>query len=179
VRDPEVAEVSVERTELVEQSTAELVRRASEQISGLVRAEVALAKAEVADKGKRAGMGAGMLGGAGVVALYGVAVLLATIVLLLALVMPAWSAALIVTVVLFAGAAALALLGRASLKRALPPVPEKAVASVKADLDAARSAVTDRHVNAERLSHDRLNDAHLNANNAEVASNLNPDRAHR
>ena len=62
-------------------STAELVRQAGEQISRLVRDELALAKAELAEKGKRAGVGVGLFGGRGVVALYGVAALLAAVVL--------------------------------------------------------------------------------------------------
>lgn len=127
-----------------EHSTVELVRIASDQISRLVRAELQLAKAELSDKGKRAGLGAGLLAGAGAVAIYGVGVLIAGFVLLLALVLPAWASALIVAGVLFALAAVLVLVGRASLKRGLPPVPTVTVASVRADLDAAKHAVADR-----------------------------------
>src|SRR2546430_2752778 len=87
-----------------EASTAELVRLAAEQISRLVRDELQLARAEMTVKARRFGTGAGLFGFAGVVALYGVGVLVATLVLLLALVVPAWAAALIVAVVLFAAA---------------------------------------------------------------------------
>src|SRR3954451_24381964 len=66
-----------------EPATGELVRQVSEQISRLVRDELALAKVEMTQKGKRAGVGAGLLGGAGVVALYGVAALLTAVVLAL------------------------------------------------------------------------------------------------
>jgi hypothetical protein len=104
-------------------------------MSRLVREELALAKAEVTQKGKRAGVGAGLLGGGGVVALYGVAALLAAVVLALAEVMPAWLAALIVAVVLFAAAGVLVLLGRKQVKQGTPPVPEETVRSVKADID--------------------------------------------
>ncbi|MEH1123076.1 phage holin family protein [Micromonospora sp. CPCC 206061] len=116
-------------------STAELVRDAAEQISRLVRDELALAKAEMTEKGKRAGIGAGLFGGGGLIALYGVAGLLTTVVLALAEAMPAWLAALIVTVVLFAVAAVLALLGRRHVQQATPPVPEQAIDSVKADIE--------------------------------------------
>jgi hypothetical protein len=116
-------------------STDELVRQAAEQISRLVRDELALAKAEMTQKGKRAGVGAGLLGGGGVVALYGVAALLTAVVLALALVVPAWLAALIVAVVLFAVAGVLAVLGRKRVAQATPPVPEETVRSVKADID--------------------------------------------
>ena len=118
-----------------EPSTAELVRQAAEQISRLVRDELALAKAEMTQKGKKAGVGAGLLGGGGVVALYGVAALLTAIVLGLAEVMPAWLAALIVAVVLFAVAGVLAVLGRKQVKQATPPLPKEAVRSAKTDID--------------------------------------------
>jgi hypothetical protein len=116
-------------------STGELVRQAAEQISRLVRDELALAKAEMTAKGKRAGIGAGLLGGGGAVALYGVAVLIAAAILGLAEAMPAWLAALIVGVLLLGAAGALALVGRARVREALPAVPEETVRSVRADID--------------------------------------------
>ena len=118
-----------------EQSTSELVQRASEQISRLVRDEMALARAELTEKGKHAGVGVGLFGGGGVLALYGLGALFVAVGLLLALVMPGWLAALIVAVVLFAVAAVLALMGRKQIKQGVPPVPQQAVASVKADID--------------------------------------------
>ena len=48
-------------------SIAELVQRLSEQSSTLARKEVELAKAEITQKGKRLGLGAGAFGAAGVV----------------------------------------------------------------------------------------------------------------
>src|SRR5439155_9774684 len=95
-----------------DRSTAELVKQASEQISRLIRDELKLAQAELAEKGKRAGIGAGLFGGAGVIALYGVGALIATLIILLDLALPLWAAALIVTVVLFVAAGVLALIGR-------------------------------------------------------------------
>ena len=116
-------------------STAELVRQAAEQISRLVRDELSLARAEMTEKGKKAGVGAGLLGGGGLVALYGVAALLTAIVLGLAEAMPAWLAALIVAVLLFAVAGVMAVLGRKEVQQATPPVPREAVDSVMADID--------------------------------------------
>jgi hypothetical protein len=75
------------RTE--QEPTAELVHRLSEQVSTLVRDELALARIEMVEKGKRAGKGAGLLGGAGVLALYGVGALLVTAGAALSLAMPA------------------------------------------------------------------------------------------
>jgi hypothetical protein len=125
-----------ERPEVEAASTAELVRQAAEQMSRLVRDELALARAEMAEKGKRAGIGAGLLGAGGVVALYGVAVLIATVILgLWAAGLPAWAAALIVAVVLLVTAGVLTLAGRSRVRQALPPVPAETVSSVKADID--------------------------------------------
>ncbi|MCW6004184.1 phage holin family protein [Micromonospora sp. CPCC 205371] len=124
----------VTRSSPAQASTSDLVRDAAEQISRLVRDELALAKAEMTEKGKRAGVGAGLFGGGGLIALYGVAGLLTTVVLALAEAMPAWLAALIVTVVLFAVAAVLALLGRRQVQQATPPMPEQAIGSVKQDI---------------------------------------------
>jgi hypothetical protein len=143
VRDAEVVATAIDSTR-DEHTTVELVRIASDQASRLVRAEIQLAKAELAEKGKRAGLGAGLLGAAGVLAFYGVGALIATAALLIALALPAWAAALIVTGAIFVLAGGLALLGRASLKHGLPPVPTATVASVRADLDAARHAVSER-----------------------------------
>jgi hypothetical protein len=117
------------------ESTAELVRDATDQLSRLISDEMALARAELTAKGRQAGLGAGMLGAAGLTALYGVAALLATVVLALDTAMPGWLAALIMAVVLLASAGALALLGRTRVKQAGPPVPEETVQSVKADID--------------------------------------------
>lgn len=129
---------------ITEQSTAELVQRASEQLSRLVRDEITLAKAELAEKGKRAGIGAGLFGGAGVLAMYGVGAAIATGVIALDLVLPLWLAALAVTVVLFVVAGVLALLGKKQVSKAVPPEPSAAIESVKADVDEVKHAVKER-----------------------------------
>jgi uncharacterized membrane protein YqjE len=125
-------------------STADLVQRASEQISRLVRDEIRLAAAELKAKGRHAGVGAGLFGGAAVVALYALGAAIATVVVALALVMPAWLAALIVTVVLFAVAGLMSLIGRGQVRQVGPPVPEQAVESVKEDVQTVKNAVAER-----------------------------------
>ena len=129
---------------VTDQSTSELVQRASEQITRLVRDELALAKAELTEKGKHAGKGVGLFGGGGVLALYGLGALLATIIIVLDLMMPLWLSALIVTVLLFAVAGVLALLGKKQVSQAVPPTPEAATRSVRADVDEVKNAVRDR-----------------------------------
>lgn len=121
-------------------TTGELITRLSSQVSELVRGEIALAKAELAQKGKRAGIGAGLAGAAGVLALYGVGALITTVIAALALVLPVWAAALIVAVVIFIVAGVLGLLGKSQIQRATPPVPEITVESVKRDV----ATVTER-----------------------------------
>ncbi|MBB5959376.1 putative membrane protein YqjE [Saccharothrix tamanrassetensis] len=115
-------------------STAELVGRLSEQVSRLAREEIRLAVAEVKTKGRHVGVGAGLLGGAGVLAWFGVMALIAGLILVLALVMPAWLAAFVVAVAVFAVAGVLALFGRKQIDQGTPPIPEQAVDSVKRDI---------------------------------------------
>jgi uncharacterized membrane protein YqjE len=127
-----------------EQSTAELVQRASEQLSRLVRDEIALAKAELAEKGKHAGIGIGLFGAAGVLVFYGVGALIATLIIVFALFLELWLAALIVTVAIFLTAGVLALIGKSQVTKAVPPEPKAALASVRADVDEVRQAVRER-----------------------------------
>jgi tetrahydromethanopterin S-methyltransferase subunit C len=122
-----------------EPSVAELVKQLSEQSSRLARQEVELAKAELAVKGKKAGVGLGMFGGAGVFGFYGFGALVAAAVLALSLAVAAWLAALIVAAVLAAVAGVLALQGRSKVAQATPPVPEQAAESVKEDVQWAKT----------------------------------------
>lgn len=115
-------------------STGQLIGQLTEQISRLVRDEARLAQAEVTQKAKRLGVGAGLFGGAGLFAFFGLAVLIAAVVLALALAVPGWLAALIVAVVLFAVAGVLALVGKKDVEKGAPPVPTEAIASTKEDI---------------------------------------------
>ena len=117
-----------------DRSLAELARQMSDQTTALVRKEVELAKAELEVKGKKAGLGAGMFGGAGVFGLYALGALIACAILALATAVTAWLAALIVGILLAAAAGALALIGKGKVQEATPPVPERAVESVKEDV---------------------------------------------
>ncbi|MEJ3659256.1 phage holin family protein [Actinomycetes bacterium KLBMP 9759] len=129
------------RAELASATTSELISRLSTQVSELVRGELELARTELAEKGKRAGVGAGLAGAAGVVALLAAGTLVAAGVGALALVLPFWLSALIVGVVLLLVAGVLALTGRGRLKAAAPPVPEQAVDGVRDDVATVREAV--------------------------------------
>ena len=118
-----------------EHSTGELVTMMSEQVSVLIRDELELAQLELTGKGKQAALGAGMFGASGVVAIYGAGCLLACAIIAISGVVAAWLAALIVGVVLLAAAGVAALLGKGRMQKAAPPVPEQAVADVKADIE--------------------------------------------
>ena len=115
-------------------STGQLISQLTDQISRLVRDEARLAQAEVTQKAKRLGIGAGLFGGAGLFAFFGVAVLITTAILALDLVLPAWLAALIVAVILLAIAGVLALVGKKDVQKGTPPVPTEAIASTKTDI---------------------------------------------
>jgi uncharacterized membrane protein YqjE len=119
-------------------STGELVSRLSQEVSELVRKELKLAQVEVSAKAKKAGIGAGLLGGAGIVALYAVGVFIATAILALALVLDAWLAALIVGIVLAAVAGIAALMGKKEVAQAAPPMPTETIESVKHDVQAVK-----------------------------------------
>jgi uncharacterized membrane protein YqjE len=117
-----------------EASAAALVKQLSEQTSRLVRQEVELAKVELTEKGKRAGVGAGMFGAAGLFGLYALGALTAAAIAALATGMATWLAALIVAAVWGAIAGVMALTGKKQVKQAVPPVPEDTVESVKEDV---------------------------------------------
>ena len=119
-----------------DRSVGELVQLLTTQVSTLARKEVELAKLELAEKGKVLGIGGGMLGAAGLVAVLGLGALTAFLILALTeLIDEAWLAALIVAVVYLGIAGVLALLGRKSIQKASPLVPEQATESVKEDVE--------------------------------------------
>lgn len=121
-------------------SVGELVQQLSQQTSTLIRQEMRLATSELQQKGKRAGIGAGMFGAAGVVALYGGGALIAAAILGVGTFLEPWIAAVIVGVVLLAIAGILALTGKKQVEQAGPPVPEQAVESTKRDVDEVKKA---------------------------------------
>lgn len=123
-------------------SIGELVSNLSEKLSQLIRDEIRLAKAELAEKAKHAAIGAGLMAGAALLGFFALAVLIATAILGLATVVDAWLAALIVGVVLLIIAVVLVLLGKKSIERGVPPVPELAQASIKADVAAVKEGLS-------------------------------------
>jgi hypothetical protein len=125
--------------DLRERPIGELLKQLSEETTRLVHQELELAKAELSQKGKQAGLGAGLFGAAGAIGLLAAAALTACFILALDAAMPAWLAALIVAVVYGAVAAVLALRGRAKVRQAVPPVPEQTIETVKEDVQWAKT----------------------------------------
>ena len=123
-----------------DRSAGELVQQLSQQTADLVRQEMRLATAELQEKGKKAGIGAGMFGGAGLVALYGVGALIAAAVLGIGTFLEPWIGAVIVGVVLLAIAGIVALTGKRKVEQATPPLPERAMESTKRDVDEVKKA---------------------------------------
>jgi membrane protein len=117
-----------------------LVAQLTTQVPELIRSEMRLAQAEVAEKGKRAGLGIGMFSVAGLLGFFALAALVTTAILALALVVDAWLAALIVALVLLVAAGIAALVGKKKVAEAGPPVPERAVQGVKDDIATVKGA---------------------------------------
>jgi Putative Actinobacterial Holin-X, holin superfamily III len=118
----------------------ELVQDLSRQTSTLIRQEMRLAQAELAEKGRHAGKGAGMFGGAGIVALYGVGALIAAAILGLATVLEPWIAAAAIGAGLLLIAGILALTGKKELEEAGPPKPEQTLDSVQRDIETVKAS---------------------------------------
>jgi hypothetical protein len=121
-----------------EKSAAELLKQFSEDATTLIRKEVELAKAELTEKGRQAGKGAGMFGGAGLFGVGAFGALTAFLILVLAEAMDAWLAALIVTALWGGVAAVLAIQGKQKVKEAAPLQPEQTVDTVKEDVQWAK-----------------------------------------
>jgi hypothetical protein len=125
--------------DLRERPIGELLKQLSQETTTLVRKELDLAKAEMAQKGKQAGLGAGMFGAAGIVGLLALGALTACLILALTPAMKDWLAALVVAAAYAAIAGILALVGRSRVREATPAVPEQTVETVKEDVQWAKT----------------------------------------
>ncbi|MFD3697930.1 phage holin family protein [Streptomyces sp. NPDC058646] len=123
-----------------QESVGDLVSRASQQISELVREEMQLARAEMTEKGKRFGVGGGLFGGSGLFGILAAQALVGAVIAALALLLPVWASALIIAAVLAAIAAGMAVAGKKQIAKAGTPAPEQAIDSVKADVAEIKEA---------------------------------------
>jgi len=122
-----------------DESTAELVKDLLRDVSELVHQEIELARVEMTEKGKKAGLSLGLFGGSAAFGLVTLGGSMATIIILLDRVMPLWLAALITTVVYGVVAAVLALRARDELKQAGAPIPGQTRDSIKEDIQWAKT----------------------------------------
>ena len=124
-----------------ERTLGTIVKELTEDITTLFRGEIALLKLEVKDTITKLGSGIGLFAAALFVGLFGLAFLFVTILLVLVrLGVPAWLSALIVTVVLLATAAVMALMGKRKFA-AVQFVPSKSIESLKTDFESIKSGI--------------------------------------
>jgi hypothetical protein len=128
--------------ELRERPLGEVAKALTRDVSLLVRQEIDLAKAEMAEKGRTAAPGLGMFGGAGIVALCAAGALTAFFVLVFSVFLPEWAAALMVGAVLASAAYVLVRQGKERVADAGKPVPEQTIATVKEDVEWAKTRAT-------------------------------------
>jgi uncharacterized membrane protein YqjE len=120
------------------ENAATSVAQFASDLALLVRKELESARAELTEKAKSAGIGAGMLSASAVCAFFTLGSLTALVMIALAFVVPLWASALIVTILWGAVAAILALVGKKKVEDASPFVPEQTIADVKEDVQWAR-----------------------------------------
>jgi hypothetical protein len=133
-----------------ERPIGDLLGQFAHETTTLMSQEIELARAEIGVQVKRAGTGAGLFAAAAAFALLGLGALTACAIVALALVMDAWLAALIVGAALLLVAGVLALIGKSRVAQVAPPVPERALRSVRDDIGAVQEGVqSGRHENGE------------------------------
>lgn len=120
-----------------ERTIGQLVADVTHDVQGILRSEVALAKAEVQHSVKIMGKGAGLVGAAAFLGLVGFLFLFHTLAQVIAIWLPLWAGYLIVTVVLLLVAGILGGVGAKKLKAA-KPAPERAIAEAKQTIAAIR-----------------------------------------
>jgi uncharacterized membrane protein YqjE len=131
-----------QREQLHEQPIGELLKQLATETTTLVRQELDLAKAEMREKGKKAGPGFGMIGAAGGVALLAAGALTAFLILALDGFMPNWLAALIVAVVYGVVAGVLYTRGKEKVDDVGSPAPRQTIETVKEDVQWAKHPTT-------------------------------------
>jgi hypothetical protein len=121
-----------------ERTIGQLVADATHDVQGIVRSEIALAKAEVSAGAKVMGKGAALLGAAAFVGLLGLIFLFHTIARVIAVWLPVWAGYGITTLVLLIVAGVLGLMGKKSLEKA-KPAPSRAIAEAQQTIATLKS----------------------------------------
>ena len=121
-----------------ERTIGQLVADATHDVQGIVRSEIALAKAEVSAGAKVMGKGAGLLAGAAFVGLLGLIFLFHTLAHVIGIWLPLWAGYGITTLLMFVVAAVLGLLGKKSLEKA-KPAPKRAISEAQQTIATLKS----------------------------------------
>jgi hypothetical protein len=129
-----------QRPDPSDDSTGDLLRRLTDNVQSLVQGEVASARQEMTDKALALRPAAGMLGGAAVLGALAAGTSAVVLVRLLDRFLPPTTSAAVVTALLGGGAAVLAKAGAEQVRLVGPPVPERTLESVKADVAAVTEA---------------------------------------
>jgi len=121
-------------------AVADIIKNITDDVKHLVQGEIELAKAELVPSAKKAGIGAGLLGGAGYFGVNGLTLLYVAAALgLYALGLSLWLSFLIVAVVLLLIAGILALIGLANIKKVKGP--DKTIAQAKESVTEIKGAI--------------------------------------
>jgi uncharacterized membrane protein YqjE len=136
-----IGEIILEQQELRSQSLQALFGRLGGEIGQLVRNEIALAQHEMGAKVKSAAFGVALFAVAAIVSIFALFALVVTAIAALAIVLQFWAAALIVAVALLLLAGILALVGKARISKAVPPVPERTIESLREDVQWVKTRV--------------------------------------
>ena len=124
-----------------DRSLGTIFKELTADLSTLFRSEIALLKLEVKDTVAKLSGGAAMFLGAAFLGVFGLGFLFVTIVLgLVRLGVPAWLSTLVVTVALFIGAAALAMMGKKKFA-AVQFVPTESIEQIKTDIESIKADI--------------------------------------
>lgn len=124
-----------------DRSLGTIIKDLTADLSMLLRSEIALLKLELKEAAAKLGGGAAMMVAAVFLGLIGMAFLFVTITLgMIAVGLPPWLSSLIVTLVLFAAATVLVILGKKKLQ-GVNFVPTESIEHIKSDIDALKADV--------------------------------------
>jgi len=124
-----------------DRSIGQIIKDLTADLSTLFHSEIALLKLEIKDTVTKLGGGSAMFAAAAFLAIFGLGFLIVTIVLgLVRLGVPAWLSTLIMTIVLFAAAGVLAMMGKKKFAE-VNFVPEESVKQFKTDVESIKSDI--------------------------------------
>jgi uncharacterized membrane protein YqjE len=122
-----------------DRSLGELFKSLTNDLSTLVRSEIALAKLEIKQSFTRLGMGGAFFLLAALLAVGALILLLVTLILVLAIWIPAWASTLIIAVLMLLMGALFVFLGKKKMEN-LDFMPEATIENVRSDIETLKGA---------------------------------------